>query len=89
VDDVKVLGRKSINWFTTSCFGNGCIGIKGEGELASVAEDTAIGCGDNLLVISKPTTTSQLMELLRGEQVLESDALGVLHGRMGGNQDSG
>ncbi len=67
VDNVKALGRKLIDWFTTSCLGNGCVGAKGEGELASVAEDTTIGCGDNMLVISKPTTTSQLMELLRGE----------------------
>ncbi len=67
VDDVKVLGRKSIDWFTASCLGNGCVGTKGEGELASVAENTAVGCGDNMLVILKPTTTGQSMELLRGE----------------------
>ncbi len=46
MDDVKVLGRKSIDGFTASCLGNGCIGAKGEGELASVAEDTTVGCGD-------------------------------------------
>jgi hypothetical protein len=67
VDDVKVLGRKLIDWFTASCLGNGCVGAKREGELASVAEDTAIGCGDNMVVILKPTTTGQSMELLRGE----------------------
>jgi hypothetical protein len=67
VDDVKVLGRKSIDWFTVSCLGNGCVGAKKEGELASVAEDTAVGCGDNMLVILKPTTTGQSMELLQGE----------------------
>ncbi len=67
VDDVEVLGRKSIDWFTASCLGNGCVGTKGEGELASVAEDTAIGCGDNMLVILKLMTTGQSIELLRGE----------------------
>jgi hypothetical protein len=46
MDDVEVLGRKSIDGFTASCLGNGCIGTIGEGELTSVAEDTAFGCGD-------------------------------------------
>ncbi len=67
VDNVEVLGRKSIDWFTGSYLGNGCVGAKGEGELASVAEDTAIGCEDNMFIISKPMTTGQSMELLRGE----------------------
>jgi hypothetical protein len=67
VDDVEVLGRKSINGFTAGCLGNGCIGAKGKGELASVAEDTTFGCGDYMLVIPKPTTTGQSMELLRGK----------------------
>jgi hypothetical protein len=69
MDNAEVLRRKSIDWFTASCLGNGCVGAKGEGGLASVAEDTAVRCGDNMLVISKPTTTSQSMELLRGEHL--------------------
>jgi hypothetical protein len=68
VDNVEVLGRKLIDGFTSSCLGNSCIGAKGEEELPSVAEDTAFGRGDYMLVIPKPTKTGQLMELLQGER---------------------
>jgi hypothetical protein len=64
VDNVEVFGWEPINGFTARCLGNGCVGSKWEGELTGVGEDTAIGCGDDMLVILKTMATGEAMELL-------------------------
>jgi len=66
MNNIKILGWKSVNCLATWCLRDSCISSEGEGELAGI-EECAIFCAkDGVLVVAKATAAGEAMKFLQG-----------------------
>jgi hypothetical protein len=65
VNDVEVLGDKTVDCLYTRCFGNGSVCAQGQREFAGVEKCAVLGAGDDVFVVAEAATPGQTMELFR------------------------
>jgi hypothetical protein len=65
INDIEILGWKTVNCLATWCLGDSCISTEGEGELTGIDECAVFCAGDEMLVVAKTTAAGEAMKFLR------------------------